>query len=179
MTVDKIMEIVTAAIASVGGIGGIIAIACTIVRTLGGNSVKAKLAAAKIDTDKTMDGGLAKIGELIESRIKTDITVDISSKVDKAVERQLEEQKSINKQLMDNDILLRQAAAEELRIMADFKAISLARRDEILAVANALQNDVNPLNIEPKAQVSITLDKEPTVTVQCVEVPVIKRKVVV
>lgn len=155
---DKIMQAVTTGIASIGGIGALIAIITTIIKTFGGNSVKAKLAAVKVDTDKTIASGLENIGNTVESKIRTDITVDISEQVNDAVRRELKEQKEQNNTVLERLNDLSSALAQICRANSVYgKAVTF--KDELLASAEKLETPIN-VEHEKRAVAHVTLDTD-------------------
>lgn len=156
MTIDKIMEIVTTCVASVGGIGGVVAILCTMVKILGGNSVKARLAASKIDTDNTMHQGLNAIGDSIMSRMTADINVDISSKLDKAVERALSDTNEAMAVIEDKLIILSEGLATLLDVTSGFGAINESKQSILLKQSDRLKA-IEPAKHDAKPIVHIAL----------------------
>lgn len=155
---DKIMQAVTTGIASIGGIGALIAIVTTIIKTFGGNSVKAKLAAVRVDTDKTIASGLENIGNAVESKIRTDITVDISEQVNDAVRRELKAQKEQNNTVLERLNDLSSALAQICRANSVYgKAVTF--KDELLASAEKLETPIN-VEHEKRAVAHVTLDTD-------------------
>lgn len=159
MSVDKIMEYVTAFVASVGGISGITMIMCTIVKTIGGNSVKSKLAKTKIDTDNTVKNGLSLIGSEIRDKVNADITVDISGKLDKAVEQSVNEVKETTARLEDKLIVFSEALSSLLTVTADFKQLNQTKHDELIEQSNKLKT-IEPSKHEIKPTVAIRIDND-------------------
>lgn len=157
---ENIQELITSIIASVGGIGGIIAIATTIIKTFGGNSVKTKLAAMKVELDKTLDSGLTSINEGVVGRVNTDITVDIGAKVEQAVAEQLSAQRAINERLLDENNLVREALSTILASQSEMRILSEDTRKK-LAAKGAEVAAVKPVEHEVKPVVHITLAPEP------------------
>lgn len=159
---EQIVELVTTCIASVGGVGVLITLLCTIIKTFGGNSVKAKLANAKIDTDKTLEHGLNEISKTVESKINTDITVDITSRVEGAVKKQLDEQQEINVNLLENINKMRIAISDLLAIEGEQRAISAEKRKLILERAKEMA-EIKAVERIEKPVAHITLkESEPT-----------------
>lgn len=149
---EQIINWVMTGIASVGGISGVIAIICTIIKTLGGNGLKTKLASLQVDTDKSIRLGLDEIA----NRINTEITIDVSSKVDKAITSELSEQKELNANLLEEIKVLRQAQAESLRVLSDMRTISSEQRHKLLEMADKV-GDVKEIEHEIKPKAHITL----------------------
>lgn len=132
---EQITNWIMTGIASVGGIGGAIAIICTLVKTFGSNWTNKKLLGIKVDTDKTLQNGINEL----ERRLNTDITVDISAKVDKAITKELEANTEVNANLLEENKIIREALSELLRVFSDLRTNSSEQRANLLAIADRLE----------------------------------------
>lgn len=159
MTTEQIVNYITTAVASVGGVAGVISIVCAIIKTFGGNSVKARLASTKIELDNTMNSGLSTLRDVVLNSINTDIEVDISAKMDKLVQKELKEQKELNSRLAEDNNALRKSVAMVLDALAEMKVLSLEDRKALAEQAEQL-SAVAPVEKEEKVVAHITLKEE-------------------
>lgn len=169
MTTEQIVNYITTAVASVGGVAGVISIVCAIIKTFGGNSVKARLASTKIELDNTMNSGLSTLRDVVLNSINTDIEVDISAKMDKLVQKELKEQKELNSRLAEDNNALRKSVAMVLDALAEMKVLSLEDRKALAEQAEQL-SAVAPVEKEEKIVAHITLKEEEEETEEVKEV---------
>lgn len=164
---NKIVEWVMTGIASIGGVGAVIAIATTIIKTFGGNSVKTKLWVNEIKLDKTLKDGLNAIAE----HINTDITVNVSAQVNDAVERETRALREHVAELKEQINIMRDGLATVIDYEAE-RNKRLKQDATYLIEQSAKMRDIVPVeHIEPAiAHVSVLE------TVQAVEEPVKSKK---
>lgn len=159
MTTEQIVNYITTAVASLGGVAGVISIVCAIIKTFGGNSVKARLASTKIELDNTMNNGLSNLRDIVLNSINTDIEVDISAKMDKLVQKELKEQKELNSRLAEDNNALRKSVAMVLDALSEMKVLSVEDRKALADQAEQL-SAVAPVEKEEKVVAHITLKED-------------------
>lgn len=157
----QIYEAVMQGVAGIGGIGAVIAIVTTIIKTFGGNSVKTKLAAHKVELGTLLDDGLTKI----QDKINTDITVDISSQVNTTVERQTKELRESVNYLKDEINTMRKGLATIIDCEIERRNRLKQNADDIIEKAAELR-DIKPVEHETKAKVHISIASDNALTTQ-------------
>lgn len=168
----KIFEWVMMGIASIGGVGTVIAIATTIIKTFGANSVKTKLWANEIKLDKALKDGLNSIAE----HINTDITVNVSAQVNDTVERETRALREHVAELKEQINIMRDGLATVIDYEAE-RNKRLKQDASYLIEQSAKMRDIAPVeHIEPAIAHVTVLE-----TAQTVEEPtkIKKQKVVI
>lgn len=161
---SKIVDWVMMGIASIGGVGTVIAIATTIIKTFGGNSVKSKLWATKIELDKTLKDGLNDL----EKRINTDITVNVSAQVNDAVERETRSLREHVAELKEQINIMRDGLATIIDYEAE-RNKRLKQDATYLIEQSAKMRDITPVeHIEP-AIANVTVLNKPQAEVEPVK----------
>lgn len=156
---EQIMQYITTAIASVGGIAGIITILCTIIKVFGGNSVKAKLANSKTELDKTMSGGLVDIERKIAERMNTQISVDISSVIADYVDKARKADRDVNIALTSQFNGLQVATSELLNAFAELQVLKAETKKTLSREAQSIMDKLVEVKAEVKPIATITLSE--------------------
>lgn len=169
--IQQIIDYVMSGVAAIGGIGAVIAIATTIIKTIGGNSVKAKIASSKVDFDTTLANGL----DAIQDKINTDITVDISAQVNAAVERQMRELRESENYLKEEINAMRTGLATVIDCEIERRNRLKQNADELIEKASDLR-DIKSVTHETKAKAQIYISTENALRTQANEPENIEEK---
>lgn len=164
---NKIFEWVMTGIASIGGLGTLVTIAVTIIKTCGSNSINKKLVKHEGKLNQTIENGFDNVKE----RINTDITVNVSSQVNYAVERETRALRAHVADLKEQINIMRDGLATVIDYEAE-RNKRLKQDATYLVEQSAKMRDVTPVEHIERAVAHVTvLD-----AVQAVEEPVKSKK---